>query len=324
MPLSTRVADLLAGIHTLYLLLLERTGGAEVLARAGLSPEWLAVGVSAAVLLLYGALASGNDPFVRVFRAAAIALAVAQPAFALLNDADPAAVGGALLVLVVCAAVHSGLRQRRRPGLASAAIAAVKIGLETTGLTLMVVAAGLLTAGRSVPLRLAFWSLFLVRLSIAELVVPARLASRAGLNRSALVDVRSGLRRWRLKRAARGAAKLLLLAVWIALPLLSALARGEVERKEWPRAALFLTAYPPAALALSSIYLLARTPRLLRKARLEALRSLLAGLATGVYLALVFASPDFAGYRRSLTGIVVLETMAGFLFGAASEEKRRP
>jgi hypothetical protein len=262
---------------------------------------------------------------VRVFRLLALALAVAQPAFALAGGAHPEVVGGSLLMTVLCALVHAALRERRRPGAAAAGIAAVKIGLETFGLGLMVIAAALLAAGRPVPLKLAFWSLFLVRLSIAELVVPSRLAARSGLKRSALVDVRSGLRRWRPRRAARGALKMLLMAVWIALPLLSALARGEVERKEWPRAAIVLTAYPPLALALSSIYLLGRTPRLLRRARLEALRSLLAGLATGVYLALVFASPDFAGYRRSLAGIVVLETVAGFLFGAASpEEKSRP
>ncbi len=236
--------------------------------------------------------------------------------------------GGAAIVLVVLASVaHRALSSRRAEGTASRTVSRVRLLFEGFGLALSGVSLALVLSGRVLPARLAFWSLFLLRLSIADLIDPSRLAAGTGLTRSAARDVKSAMARSprpprpsrRLRRAVTGAIKAALLALWLALPLAAALALGEVAAGVWPAAALHLRWYPPAALALTALLLLGQAFRALRHRRLlEAVRPAAVGLGTAAWLFLVFHDPGFEAQRHALPGLVLAETVAGFLFGAAA------
>ena len=329
-------ADLLRSLFALYLHVLERTGAAARLESLRLPvgpaarPLAALLAGASAVLLLHAALASGRDTRVRAFRAATLIAALALPLAALRLGGTPhaAVLGGAAVLLVVFSSVgHRALSGARSEGVAAGLLRRARLLLEAAGLALLGAAAALLLGGRDVPVRLAFWSLFLLRLSIADLIDPSRLASGTGLTRSTARDVRAALGRGRraprparrLRRAATGALKGALLALWLALPLAAALARGEVAAGAWPSAALHLRWYPTAALGLTALLLLAQAGRALRDRRLlEAARGAAVGLGTAAWLALAFRDPAFESYRHALPGLVLAETLAGFLLGAAA------
>ena len=330
------VHDLFVRAFASYVHVLERTGAAARLAAlpvpivADARPLAALVAVATAVLLLYAALASGGDTRVRSFRAAVLLSACSLPlaALRLLPGPGGPALGGAAIVLVVLASLaHRALSFRRSEGTASRFLSLVRLFLEGLGLSLSGVALGLVLSGRVLPLRLAFWSLFLLRLSISDLIDPSRLAAGTGLTRSATRDVKTAMGRSgrrpraarRLGRAASGVAKTALLALWLALPLAAALARGEVAAGAWPAAALHLRWYPAAALALTALLLLGQAFRALRGHRLlEAARGAAVGLGTAAWLLLVFHDPAFEAQRHALPGLFLAETVAGFLFGAAA------
>ncbi len=328
-------AHLLEGLYALALHVLERTGALARLESLPLPvspaarPPALLVAAAVAVLLLLSALASGRDPRLRSFRAATLLAALTLPLAALrLGGERTAALGGAAVLLVAVASVaHRALSGVRREGTASRLVSRARLLLEALGLALLAGAAAHLLSGREVPVRLAFWSLFLLRLSIADLIDPSRLAAGTGLTRSAARDVKAALGRGarpprparRLRRATTGAAKALLLALWLALPLAAALAAGEVAAGAWPREALRLRWYPEAALALTALLLLGQAGRAFRdRALLEAARGAAVGLGTAAWLVLAFRDPGFGSWRAALPGLVLVETLAGFLFGAAA------
>lgn len=323
-------------LFSLYLHVLERTGAAARLESlrlpldAASRPLAALLAGACAVLLLHAALAAGRDTRVRAFRAASLLAALALPlaAMRLAGTTREAALGGAAILLVALSSVaHRALSGLRREGTASVLLRRARLFLEAGGLALLGAAAALLVTDRPVPVRLAFWSLFLLRLSIADLIDPSRLASGTGLTRSTARDVRAALGKGgrpprparRLRRAVSGAAKAALLGLWLALPLAAALARGEVAAGAWPPAALHLRWYPTAALALTALLLLAQAGRALRDRRpADALRGAAVGLGTAAWLWLAFRDPAFDAYRNALPGLVLAETLAGFLLGAAS------
>jgi hypothetical protein len=102
------------------------------------------------------------------------------------------------------------------------------------------------------------------------------------------------------------------------LPLLAAVARGEVARGEWPRPALLLAHYPAAALLLTGILLLAGAARRLVSSPFDAARGAIVGAGTLVWLWLVFGHGTAGSAVALLPGLYAAETLAGFLFGAAS------
>lgn len=332
----TGVADLLVRAFALFEHVLATTGAAARLAALPLPPAPLPrplaalLAGSVLVLLLYAALASGRDTAVRAFRGSALLAGLALPlaALRLVPAARGPELGGAALLLVAAASVaHRALSGRRVDGTASRLLSRLRLLLEGAGLTLSGLSLALLLSGRALPVRLAFWSLFLLRLSISDLIDPSRLAAGTGLTRSAARDVRSALGKGRrpprgarrLRRAATGAAKALLFGLWIALPLAAALAPGEVAAGAWPREALLLRWYPPAALALTALLLLAQAGRALRERRVvETARGAAVGLGTAAWLVLAFGSPAFSTHRDALPGLVLAETAAGFLLGAAA------
>ena len=330
------VADVLAAAFALFVHVLERTGAS---ARLDALPLPLAPGArplaalllaAVAILLLYAALASGTDTRVRSFRAANVLAAgmLGVAAIRVLPGPRGPVLGGTAIVVVLLASIsHRALGSIRRDGTASRLVARCRLLLEAAGLALSGAALALLLSGRVLPTRLAFWALFLLRLSIADLIDPSRLAAGTGLTRSAARDVKSAIGRGgrpprpvrRLRRAASGAAKAFLLALWLALPLAAALARGEVAAGAWPDAALQLGWYPPAALALTALLLSGQAARAVREGRaLDAARGAAVGLGTAAWLGLAFHDPAFAAQRHALGGLVLAETVAGFLFGAAA------
>lgn len=330
------LADVLARLFALYLHVLERTGGAARLEAlslpfaTGSRPLAALLAGTTAVLLLHAALASGGDVRVRSFRAAALlaAGALLLASLRILPGPDGPALGGAAILAVVLSSIaHRALSSLRRDGVASMLLGRAQLGLEVVGLSLSGVALALLLSGHELPARLAFWSLFLLRLSIADLIDPSRLAAGTGLTGSATRDVRTAMGRGRrapslgrrLRRAATGAAKGALVVLWLALPVAAALARGEVAAETWREEALLLRWYPPAALALTALLLLGQAARALRARRLlEAARGAAVGLGTVAWLYLAFHDPLFAAQQRALPGLVLAETVAGFLLGAAA------
>lgn len=329
-------ADFLVAAFALYAHVLERTGASARLAALplplapGERPVAVLLLAAVAILLLYAALASGPDTRVRSFRAANVLVAgmLAVAAIRLLPGPGGPTLGGAAIGLVALASVtHRALSPLRREGAASRLVSSVRLLLEAIGLSLSGVALAFLLSGRTLPVRLAFWSLFLLRLSIADLIDPSRLAAGTGLTRSAARDVKSAMGRSgrsprparRLRRALSGTAKASLLVLWLALPLAAALAPGEVAAGTWPEAALLLRWYPPAALALTALLLVGQAARAAREGRiLDAVRGAAVGLGTAAWLGLAFRDPDFAAQRHALGGLVLAETVAGFLFGAAA------
>lgn len=329
--------ELLENVWALALHVLLRTGASERLSALVLPippetrPFWALVLAATVVFLLHSALASGDDTRVRVHRALLLLAGLATPIAAREVAATPAraAFAGGLLLLVLAAGlVHRALAPLRRAGTAERAILLARGALEAAGLALMGTATVLAATGREVPLRLAFWALFLLRLSIADLVDPSALASETGLSTSTARDLKTaagaakGRRRpaprKRLTRGLLGVLKAILLVAWLSLPLAAALARGEVAAGTWPESALALTAYPPIALALTAVVLLAGGARDLARRPVAGIRGILAGAGTGLYLLKVYLDPAFATYRASLAGLVLWETLAAFLLGAAS------
>ena len=334
-------ADLLPRLFALWVHLLERTGGAARLAALPIPlapasrPLAALLAGATAVLLLQAALASGRDVPVRAFRAAALLAALSLPlaALRLVPASRGPALGGAALLLVALSSItHRALASRRAEGTASRLLARVRLLLEGTGLALSAVSLGIVVAGRPLPLRLAFWSLFLLRLSIADLIDPSRLAAETGLTGSAARDARSALGKVRrpprplrrLRRALAAAAKGGLLLLWLALPLAAALAPGEVAAGAWPSWTLRLRWYPPLALALTALLLLGQAGRSLRGGRLlDAARGAAVGIGTAAWLALACQGGAFASWRSALPGLVLAEAVAGFLLGAAARGRTR-
>ncbi|MCL4810366.1 MAG: hypothetical protein KJ062_21605, partial [Thermoanaerobaculia bacterium] len=187
-------ADFLVAAFALYAHVLERTGASARLAALplplapGERPVAVLLLAAVAILLLYAALASGPDTRVRSFRAANVLVAgmLAVAAIRLLPGPGGPALGGAAIGLVALASVtHRALSPLRREGAASRLVSSVRLLLEAIGLSLSGVALAFLLSGRTLPVQLAFWSLFLLRLSIADLIDPSRLAAGTGLTRSA-------------------------------------------------------------------------------------------------------------------------------------------
>ena len=329
-------AGLLTRLFELCVHVLERSGAAAGLAALPLPvapdarPLAALLGVSTIVLLLYAALASGADTRVRAFRAASLLAAATLPLSALRllpGPRGPVLGGAAIVVVVLASASHRALSPLRRDGTASRLLGRTRLLLEGIGLSISGVSLALLLSGRELPVRLAFWSLFLLRLSIADLLDPSRLAAGTGLTRSAARDVRTAMGRAgrppraarRLRRAACGAAKLALLGLWCALPRAAGLGPGEVAAGAWPPWALHLRWYPPAALALTALLLLGQAARAAGERRLlDAARGAAVGLGTAAWLFLAFRDPGFGAYRQALPGILLAETVAGFLLGAAA------
>ena len=87
----------------------------------------------------------------------------------------------------------------------------------------------------------------------------------------------------------------------------------------WPPEALHLRWYPPAALALTALLLVGQAARAIGERRLlDAARGAAVGLGTAAWLVLAFRDPAFAAQQHALPGLVLAETVAGFLFGAAA------
>jgi hypothetical protein len=295
-------------------------------------PFWLLVAGGSALFLLWAALAEGTDHSVRTLRAVTLLAGSTLPLAAArcAGTAWQGALGGGvLLALAACGAAHRALARRRRAGRAERAIRVARLWIEGAGLAGLAAGAALLGTGRHVPLRLAFWALFLLRLSVADLLDPSRLAGETGLKGSAARDFRHAAApgrsrkraasRW--KRAASGLAKESLLVLWLALPLLAALAPGEVAAGDWPRAALWLRLYPTAALLLTALLLVGGGARDLARRPWEGARALAAGAATALWVAAVHLEPSFAAYRHALAGVYLAETAAGFLLGTVSRQK---
>ncbi len=329
-----------AAAYGLYLHVLSRAGGAERLAALPLPVDparrpLAALAVATwGVLWLYAGLSAGPHPALRAFRAAGVVLGLAFPLAALgafPGIGEATAGGTALLALLAAGLVHRGLAGRRRPGTLSRAVAAVRLGAEGGALLLFGAAALFLARGAEVPLRLAFWALFLLRLSVSDLLDPATQAAETGLTRSAARDVKAAVgsapaRRRpalarRLRRGLAGLAKGALVAVWLALPLAAVLAPGEVEAGAWPEEARALVLYPPLALGLTAALLLAAAARDLPRAPVDSVRALLAGLGTALYVGALYGVPSFAAYRASVPALVLLETAFGFLLGAAPRDR---
>src|SRR5450830_899713 len=241
------MSHLLSRIFDLAALVLDRTGAARAFASSPLFPgamaldarlAWTFALAGTAALLLYAALAAGSDRAVRAFRVVTLLLACALPLpaarFVPAGSPRPFPRGA--------------LAPRRREGAAARAIEGARWALEMAGLALAAVAALLYFREGRLSVPTTFWALFLLRLSIADLLDPSRLTRETGLAKSATKDLKAaGRGRRPVRRALQGAIKLLLVVLWIALPLLAALAPGEVVRGEWPRRALILALYPLAA-----------------------------------------------------------------------------
>lgn len=331
---------LLERLWALHLLVLEGSGAAARLASLPLAaapaarPFWATLLGAALLLLLHAALAAGRDVRVRAFRAGALLLAMALPMGGARVPASGRAAYGAAVLLVVAASgmAHAALSSRRRPGLASRTVDRARLALESAGLVLFLWAALTLARSEPVPVRLAFWALFLLRLSVADLLRPSMLVFESGLPGSAVSDLKraagAGKRRRsppvtaRLSRVTTGIAKGALAIVWLALPFLATLARPLVSRGAWPREALLLEAYPPLALGGSAALLLLRSARLLPSSPLRGVRGGLVALASLLYLLFAYRDPAFAAYRTHLPGILLVEALAGLLLGTAARAPR--
>jgi len=332
-PFLLRLAD----IWSLYLHVLERTGALARLSslrlplEPSLRPFWVLVLAGTAVLLLYSALACGDEMRVRSFRAVMLLAGASLPLAALRVQEGPWRIplgGGILLALLLAGLWHRSLASVRRPGTAERWILRTRWGVELVGFLLFATAAGLFLSRGSAPFRLAFWGFFLLRLSVADLADPARLAAAVGLSGSAARDLKTaagggGRRRTplasrRLALGTKGLAKGGLVLLWIALPLLAALAPAEVAAGTWPSEALLLRFYPSAALALTALILLAGALRQARGAPLDAARALVVAVATGLSLWAAWQLPEWEAWRRSLSGLYLCETLFAFLLGAAA------
>ena len=331
----TYLHSLFARAFDVLLLVLDRTGAARALASSPLFPDvmaldarlaWTVALVGSAILLLYAALAAGPDRAVRAFRVVTLLLGCTIPMLAarLVPAGLARPFGGAVLAaLLVAGFVHRALAPRRREGAAARLIEGTRWALEMAGLTLAAVAAVLYFREGRLSAPTALWALFLLRLSIADLLDPSRLSRETGLAKSATKDLKAaGRGRRPVRRALLGTIKLLFVVLWIALPLLAALAPGEVARGEWPRRALILALYPLAALGITGLLLLRDAARLLTRDPLDATRGAIVGAGTLLWLWLCLGEPSIEASMRVLPGLYAAETLAGFLFGAAARGRR--
>jgi hypothetical protein len=329
------VTSLLARAFDFALLVLDRTGMAARLAALPLFPAsmplasrvaWTLALLGAAVLLFYSSLAAGPDRRVAAFRVVTLLAACLLPLLAarLVPAGEARAFGGGVLVLVFAAGlVHRALARRRRESAASRLLDGTRWLLELTGIALCLAAAAVYVRGGSASPFTVYGGLLCLRLSIADLLDPSRLAKATGLTPSAAKDLKaagSGRARpaHRGRRLVTGLAKLALAVLWVFLPLLAAVAPGEVARGEWPPAARFLVLYPAAALFLTGVLLLAGAARRLVASPFEAARGAVVGAGTLAWLWLVFVRGSAGVAIAALPGLYAAETLAGFLFGAAS------
>ncbi len=329
------MTDFLGRAFDFALLVLDRTGVAARLAALPLFPPamplasraaWALAVIGAAVLLLYAALAAGPDRRVAAFRVVTFLVACVLPLLAarLVPAGLARPFGGAVLTATFAAGLlHRALARRRQEGAASRFLEGTRWLLEIAGIALcLAAAAAFLREGRVLG-PAALWGLLCLRLSIADLLDPSRLAKETGLTASAAKDLkaaRSGRARpaRRGRRLASGLGKLALAVLWVSLPLLAAVAPGEVARGEWPRPALVLALYPAGALFLTGFLLLAGAARRLASNPFEAARGAVVGAGTLLWLWLVFDRATVGETVAVLPGLYAAESLAAFLFGAAA------
>lgn len=333
------MAVLLARAFDFFLLVLDRTGAAARLAALPLFPPalplasraaWALALAGTAVLLFFSSLAAGPDRRVRAFRVVTLLVACLLPLLAarLVPAGEARAFGGAVLAGTFTAGlVHRALARRRRESAASRLLERVRWLLELLGIALCLAAALAFFSGRRAPAFTAFGGLLCLRLSIADLLDPSRLSRETGLTSSATRDfraARSGRARpaHRGRRLAAGLFKIALAVLWVFLPLLAAVAPGEVARGEWPPNATVLSLYPAAALLLTGLLLLAGAARRLVSSPLDAARGAVVGAGTLLWLWLVFFRMPKGAAAAALPGLYAAETLAGFLFGAAARGRR--
>ena len=326
---------LLARAFDFFLLVLNRTGaGVRLVALPFFPPAmplasraaWALAIAGAAVLLFYSSLAAGPDRRVAAFRVVTLLAACLLPLLAarLVPAGLARPFGGAVLSAVFAAGlVHRALARRRRESAASRLLAGARWLLELAGIVLLAAAAVAYARDGRVLGPAALWGLLCLRLSIADLLDPSRLAKETGLTASAAKDLKAA-RRGRtpvLRRGTRlfsGLAKLALAVLWVFLPLLAAVAPGEVARGEWPGPALALALYPAGALFLTGILLLVGAAKRLASNPFEAARGAIVGAGTLLWLWLVFGRASVGETIAILPGLYAAETFAAFLFGAAS------
>lgn len=330
------MADVFSRLFDLAAFVLDRTGAARVLASSRIFPAalildariaWTLAFAGVAVLFLYAALAAGSDRAVRAFRAATLLFGCALPILAtcLVPEGAARPFGGSVLVVLLLAGfAHRALAARRREGIAAREIERMRWALEVAGLVLAAIAGFFFLSKSRFSFATAFSALFLLRLSIADLLDPSRLMRETGLAKSVAKDIKAARKgRRRVRRAVLGALKLFLILLWIALPLLAALAPGEVARGEWPGPAIFLAFYPLAALGVTGLLLLRGAVRRLRRDPFDAARGAVVGAGTLLWLWLCLDAPSFQATMRVLPSLYAVETLAGFLFGTASRRELR-
>ncbi len=333
-----RVGQVVSRAFDFFLLVLDRTG---VLARLAASPlfpaampaasraAWALAIAGALVLLFYASLSAGPDRRVHAFRVATLLAGGLLPLLAarLVPLGRARELGGGVLVLVFAAGlVHRALRRARKESAASRLVERVRWLLELSGIALSAAAALAYFREGRVLGPAAIYGLLCLRLSIADLLDPSRLARETGLSTSAKKDLKAAgsprvrpVRRG--KRLLAGLAKVCLAVVWVFLPLLAAAAPGEVARGEWPSSAIVLALYPAVALFLTGILLLVGAMRTALSSPFEAARGAIVGAGTLLWLFLVF-HPSTAGATIAvLPGVYAAETLAGFLFGAAARRR---
>jgi hypothetical protein len=329
------VTPLLARAFDFVLLVLDRTGGATHLAALPLFPAalplasraaWALALLGGAVLLFYSSLASGSDRRVAAFRIVTLLAGCLLPLLAarLVPAGHARPFGGAILTVTFAAGlVHRALARRRRESAASRFLTRTRWLLEIAGIALLVAAAVAYARGGRALGPAALWGLLCLRLSIADLLDPSRLARETGLAASAAKDLRAA-RRGKAPAGRRGTRlfsgllKIALATLWVFLPLLAAIAPGEVARGEWPPAARVLALYPAAALLLTGILLLLGAVKELASNPFEAVRGAIVGAGTLLWLWLVLGRASVGETVAVLPGLYAAETLAGFLFGAAS------
>jgi hypothetical protein len=329
------MASLFARAFDFVLLVLDRTGALARLAALPFFPATLPVAsraawalalLGAAVLLLYSSLAAGPDRRVAAFRVVTLLAACLLPLLAarLVPAGFARPFGGAVLTAVFAAGlVHRALAGRRRESAASRLLEGARWLLELAGIVLLAAAAVAFARDGRVLGPAALWGLLCLRLSIADLLDPSRLAKETGLTASAAKDLKAARRGKTppLRRGTRlvsGLGKLALAVLWVFLPLLAAVAPGEIARGEWPPAARLLLLYPAAALFLTGFLLLVGAAQRLASNPFEAARGAIVGAGTLLWLWLVFDRASVGETVAVLPGLYAAETLAAFLFGAAS------
>lgn len=332
---SDSLTTLFARAFDFFLLVLDRTGAGVKLATLPFFPAampfaprvaWALALLGAAVLLFYSSLAAGSDRRVAAFRVVTLLAACLLPLLAarLVPAGHARPFGGAVLAGTFAAGlVHRTLARWRRESAASRFLEATRWLLEVAGIALLAAAAVAYARDGRVLGPAALWGLLCLRLSIADLLDPSRLAQQTGLTASAAKDLKAA-RRGRTPAVRRGTrllsglAKSMLAVLWVFLPLLAAVAPGEVARGEWPKPALILALYPAGALFLTGILLLVGAATRLASNPFEAARGAIVGAGTLLWLWLVFNRTSVGEAVQVLPGLYAAETLAGFLFGAAA------